>query len=54
MDAAYQSGAVIRRLLLDLDAFFLEHPRCGDRQRHVERVRLVVMCVACGARSLEI
>jgi len=54
MDAAYQRGAVIRRLLLDLDAFFLEHPLCGDLDGGMSNERAWLMCVARGARSVEI
>jgi len=50
MDAAYQRGAVIRRLLLDLDAFFLEHPLCGDLSGGTDDERVWMACVACGAR----
>ena len=38
------------RLLLDLDAFFLEHRLCGDLDGGTSNERAWLACVACGAR----
>jgi len=37
-------------LLLDFDAFFLEHRRCGDLDGSTSTDRAWLVCVACGAR----
>jgi hypothetical protein len=39
---------VITRVLLDLDAFFLEHRCCGDLDSAVEGDRVWMTCI-CGA-----
>jgi len=41
---------VIRRLLLGLERFFLEHPLCGDLDGGPSDERASLACVACGAR----
>jgi hypothetical protein len=38
------------RLLLDLDAFFLEHRLCGDLDGDATDERAWLACIACGAR----
>jgi hypothetical protein len=38
------------RLLLDFDAFFLEHRLCGDLNGGTDDERVWMACVACGAR----
>jgi hypothetical protein len=38
------------RLLLDLDAFFLEHRLCGDLDGDGTGERAWLACSACGAR----
>ena len=38
------------RLLLDFDAFFLEHRRCGDLETGMNDDRAWLACAACGAR----
>jgi len=38
------------RLLLDFDAFFLEHRRCADLDGGASNERAWLACVACGAR----
>jgi len=38
------------RLLLDLDAFFLEHRLCGDLDGGMSKERAWLTCTACGAR----
>jgi len=37
------------RLLLDLDAFFLEHRFCGDLDSGTSDERVWLVCSACGA-----
>ena len=37
------------RLLLDLDAFFLEHRSCGDLDAYVSDTRVWVARALCGA-----
>ena len=37
-------------LLLDFDAFFLEHRRCGDLDSGTDDERVWMACSACGAR----
>ena len=39
-----------RLLLLDFDAFFLEHRLCGDLNDGTDDERAWLACVACGAR----
>jgi hypothetical protein len=41
---------VTERLLLDLDAFFLEHQQCGDLDGEGDDERVWMACGACGAR----
>jgi len=36
--------------LLDFDAFFLEHRRCGDLDSGTDDERVWMACSACGAR----
>src|SRR5215470_3703490 len=50
MDSTDQQEAMSERLLLDFDAFFLEHRRCGDLDGGVSSERVWLACVACGAR----
>jgi hypothetical protein len=51
VDAADQRGGpVSERLLLDLDAFYLEHRLCGDLDGDGTAERAWLSCVACGAR----
>ena len=38
------------RLLLDFDAFFLEHRLCGDLDGNATGERAWMACSACGAR----
>jgi len=38
------------RLVLDFDAFFLEHRRCGDLNGGTDDERVWLACAACGAR----
>jgi len=38
------------RLLLDFDAFFLEHRLCGDLDGDGSSERAWLACIACGAR----
>lgn len=38
------------RLLLDFDAFFLEHRRCGDLDGGTSTERAWLACRKCGAR----
>ena len=38
------------RLLVDFDAFFLEHRLCGDLSGGMDDERVSLACVACGAR----
>jgi hypothetical protein len=45
-----RDSAVIRRLLLDFDVFFLEHRRCGDLDDDATAERAWLICLACGAR----
>jgi hypothetical protein len=45
-----RGGAVSDRLLLDFDAFFLEHRLCGDLDGGATDERAWLACVACGAR----
>jgi hypothetical protein len=40
----------VTRLLLDFDAFFLEHRRCGELDGGATDERAWLACVACGAR----
>jgi len=42
------------RLLLDLDAFYLEHRLCSDLDGDATDERAWMACRACGARSVEI
>jgi hypothetical protein len=42
------SGRVVRPLLDDLDAFFLQHRRCGRLEADVENGRVWMAC-ECGA-----
>ena len=54
MDAPHQLDfAVMRRLLLDLDAFFLEHRLCGDLDGDATDEHVWLACVACGRGSSE-
>jgi hypothetical protein len=41
---------VIRRVLLDLDPFYLEHRLYGDLDGDAKGERAWLACVACGAR----
>jgi hypothetical protein len=41
---------VITRVLLDLDAFYLEHRLCGDLDGDAKGERAWLACLACGAR----
>jgi hypothetical protein len=41
---------VSERLLVDLDAFFLEHRLCGDLDGDATDERAWLACVACGAQ----
>jgi hypothetical protein len=50
MDATDQREAVSDRLLLDLDAFFLEHRLCGELNGGASSERAWLACIACGAR----
>jgi len=51
MDPPHQrDGAVMRRVLLDLDAFFLEHRLCGDLDGDATDEHVWLACAACGAR----
>jgi hypothetical protein len=50
MDSTDQREAVSDRLLLDLDAFFLEHRLCGDLNGGTADERAWLACIACGAR----
>ena len=38
------------RLLLDFDAFLLEHRCCGDLNAGADDERVWMACVSCGAR----
>jgi hypothetical protein len=50
VDAANQRNDAVRdRLLLDFDAFFLEHRLCGDLGGANDE-RAWLACIACGAR----
>ena len=42
--------AMSDRLLLDFDAFFLEHRLCGDLNGGMDDERAWLVCLACGAR----
>ena len=44
------NSAVSDRLLLDFDAFFLEHRLCGDLNGDTDDERVWMACGACGAR----
>jgi hypothetical protein len=50
MDSTAQHGAVSDRLLLDFDAFFLEHRLRGDLDGGTSNERALLACDACGAR----
>jgi hypothetical protein len=41
---------VSERLLLDFDAFFLEHRLCGDLDGGTSNERAWLSCAECGAR----
>jgi hypothetical protein len=50
MDSTDERAAVTDRLLLDFDAFFLEHRLCGDLDGDASDERAWSACSACGAR----
>jgi len=50
MDSTDQRRAVSDKLLLDFDAFLLEHRLCGDLNGGATDERAWLACIACGAR----
>jgi|RhiMetdeSRZDD1v2_1073273.scaffolds.fasta_scaffold12513_15 hypothetical protein len=44
------SDAAVTQVLLDFDAFFLEHRLCGDLDGGANDEHAWLACVACGAR----
>ena len=50
MDSTDPREAMSDRLLLDFDAFFLEHRPCGDLDGGASNEHAWLACGACGAR----